>query len=71
MGYRNLIDAVDHSGGVVATARWQGYTEKLEKPSSPRREIGGAKTSRITGYAGKSVERREGGGRAGSSDEAE
>ena len=71
MDCRNLTDATDHSGGVVATAQWQGCTEQLEKPSSPRREIGGAKRSRITGYAGKTAERREGDGWAGSSDEAE
>ena len=34
MGNRKLIDAVTYSGGVVATARWQGHTEQLEKPSS-------------------------------------
>jgi len=71
MDCRNLTDAVDHSGGVVATARWQGCAAQLEKPSSPRREIGGAKRSRITGYTGKSAERREGGGWAGNSNEAE
>src|SRR5262249_12989154 len=30
------------SAGLVGTARWQGHAEQLEKPSSPRREIGGA-----------------------------
>ena len=53
MDRRNLTDAAGHSGGVVATARWQGYAEQLEKPSLPRREIGGAVT-RITGDTGKS-----------------
>src|SRR5712692_530592 len=52
MDCRNLTDATDHSGGVVATARWQGCAEQLEKPSSPRREIGGAKRSRITATTG-------------------
>src|SRR6266852_8205893 len=52
MDCRNLTDATDHSGGVVATARWQGCAEQLEKPSSPRREIGGAKRSRITAKTG-------------------
>ena len=37
-----------HSGGVTATARWQGCAKQLEKPSSPRREIGG-EGNRITG----------------------
>jgi hypothetical protein len=43
------------SAGLVGTARWQGHAKQLEKPSSPRREIGGA-GSRITGDPGKSVE---------------
>jgi len=30
------------SAGLVGTARWQGHAEQLERPSSPRREIGGA-----------------------------
>jgi RNA-directed DNA polymerase len=55
MGWRNLTDAASHSGGVVATARWQGCTEQLEKPSSPHREIDGAR-SRITEDTGKSAE---------------
>ena len=42
MGRRNLTDAAEHSGGVVAAARGPGCTEQLEKPSSPRREIDGA-----------------------------
>jgi len=52
---RKLTDAAQHSGGAVATARQQGHVEQLEKPSSSRREIGGA-GSRITGNNGKSVE---------------
>jgi hypothetical protein len=53
MERRNLADAAGHSGGVVATARRQGYAEQLEKPSSPRCEIIGA-GNRITGETGKS-----------------
>jgi len=30
------------SAGLVGTARWQGHAKQLERPSSPRREIGGA-----------------------------
>jgi hypothetical protein len=48
-----LTDGTRHSGGVTATARWQGCAEQLEKPSSPRREIGG-EGNRITGDTGKS-----------------
>ena len=43
MDGRKLADAYGRSGGVVATAWWQGRTEQLEKPSSSRREIGGAR----------------------------
>ena len=49
-----LTEAAKHSGGVTATARWQGCAKQLEKPSSPRREIGGA-GNRITGDTGKSA----------------
>ena len=52
MDGRRLTEA-DHSGGVTATARWQGCAKQLEKPYSPRREIGGA-GNRITGPTGKS-----------------
>jgi hypothetical protein len=55
MDRRKLTDAASHSGGVEATARWQGHAKQLEKPSPSRREIGGAE-SRITGDTGKSVE---------------
>ena len=55
MDRRKLTGAASHSGGVEATARWQGHAKQLEKPSSFRREIGGAE-SRITGDTGKSVE---------------
>ena len=43
MGRRSLADAVDHSGGVGATAWAQGHAEQLEKPSSSHRETGGAR----------------------------
>ena len=68
MARRKLTEAARHSGGVAAAARWQGCAKQLEKPSSPRREIGG-EGNRITGDPGKSVERREGGGGVRSSDE--
>src|SRR5450755_3791326 len=70
MDHRKLTEAVSHSGGVEATARWQGRAKQLEKPSSSRREIGGAgkpynwSTQEIGG-------RREGLGGAHSSGEAE
>src|SRR6266513_4885083 len=54
-GSSQLTEAAIHSGGVEATARWQGRAKQLEKPSSSRREIGGA-GSRITGAPRKSVE---------------
>jgi hypothetical protein len=41
--FRSLIGAGDYFGGVVGTARWQGHVEQLEKPSSPQREIVGAR----------------------------
>jgi hypothetical protein len=55
MARRKLTEAARHSGGVTAAARWQGCAKQLEKPSSPRREIGGER-NRITGNIGKSVE---------------
>jgi hypothetical protein len=36
MAHRRLAEAVGHSSGVLATARWQGRVEQLEKPSSSR-----------------------------------
>src|SRR6516165_10612658 len=54
-GSSQLTDAAIRFGGVIGTARRQGHAKQLEKPSSPRREIGGA-GSRITGDTGKSVE---------------
>jgi hypothetical protein len=65
---RKLTEAARHSGGVTAAARWQGCAKQREKPSSPRREIGGER-NRITGDTGKSGERREGGGEVRSSEE--
>jgi len=56
MGRRKLTEAPDHSGGVEATARWQGYTKQLERPSSSRSRNGRKQGSRITGNTGKSVE---------------
>ena len=55
MDRRKLTEAEEHSGGAIATARWQGYVEQLEKPSLSRREIGGA-GNRITGITRKAVE---------------
>src|SRR5262249_17029124 len=46
------------SAGLVGTARWQGHAEQLEKPSSPRREIGG-------GGKTYNPQHREDGGRGG------
>ncbi len=42
MARRRLAEAAGHSGGVAATARWQGRAEQLERPSSPHGEICGA-----------------------------
>ena len=42
MDRRKLTVAASHPGGVRAAARWQGHAKQLEKPSSSRREIGGA-----------------------------
>lgn len=55
MARRKLTAATRHSGGVVATARRQGCTGQLEKPSSSHSETDGAE-SRITGDTGKSAE---------------
>ena len=44
-GTSHLADAAGHSGGVRATARGQGRVEQLEKPSSPHRESGGARST--------------------------
>jgi len=65
-----LAEAAIHSGGVEATARWQGRAKQLENPSSSRREIGGAGKP----YNWRNQEiggRREGLGGAHSSEEAE
>jgi len=69
MARRKLTAATRHSGGVVATARRQGCTGQLEKPSSSHSETDGAE-SRITATPGNRRKTR-GGGRAGSSGEAE
>ena len=53
---RRLDDAVDRSGGVCSDGTEARTRWKLEKPSSPRREIVGAKVGRITGNPGKSAE---------------
>ena len=69
MNRRKLADAAIHSGGVIAT--YDGKRAKqLEKPSSSRRESGGAGKP----YNRKHREiggRREGDGGACSSGEAE
>jgi hypothetical protein len=36
MTQRRLAEAMSHSSGVLATARWQGRVKQLEKPSSSR-----------------------------------
>src|SRR2546425_347200 len=56
-------------GGVLATARWQGRIKQLEKPSSSQREIAGAGPTYNRRYREKEG-RREGDGRASSSEEA-
>jgi hypothetical protein len=43
MARRRLAEATCRSGGVVATARWQGLAEQPEKPSSSQGEISGAR----------------------------
>src|ERR1700750_1660286 len=43
MSSRPLTDTAVPLGGVEATARGQGHAEQLEKPSSSRREIAGAR----------------------------
>jgi len=56
MRWCTLTEAPGHSGGVLATAWWQGCAKQLEKPSSSRREIGGSWVGRITGATGKSAD---------------
>jgi hypothetical protein len=34
-----MAEALGQSGGVIATARKQGYAKQLEKPSPPQEEI--------------------------------
>jgi hypothetical protein len=70
MDRRNLAEAAIHSGGVKATARWQGRAKQLEKPSSSRCEIGGA--GKPYNWSNQEIGgRREGLGGASSSGEAE
>src|SRR5215467_14340452 len=69
MAGRKLTDAANHFGGVLATARWQGRIKELEKPSSPQREISGAGPTYNRQHREREG-RREGGGRARSSEEA-
>src|ERR1035438_9620558 len=67
---RNWLKRRRDFSGVVGTARWQGHAKQLEKPSSSRREIGGAGKP----YNRRHREiggRREGLGRVRSSEEAE
>jgi hypothetical protein len=69
-GSSHLTEAAIHSGGVEATARWQGHAKQLEKPSSSRREIGGAEKP-YNWSAQEIGGRREGLGGASSSGEVE
>src|SRR6516164_9088770 len=69
-GSSQLTDAARSFGGVIGTARRQGHAKQLEKPSSPRREIGGGRKP----YNRRHREvggRREGLGRVRSSEEPE
>src|ERR1700745_3571634 len=43
MSSRTLTDTAVHLGGGGGTARGKGHAEQLEKPSSSRREIAGAR----------------------------
>ena len=43
MQRRHLAEAAMPSGGVRATARWQGHAKQLEKPSSSHGDIDGAR----------------------------
>jgi hypothetical protein len=45
MGRRNKAETPDHSGGVRATAREQGQTTQLEKPSLSQGEIPGGSSA--------------------------
>jgi len=42
MKRRSWLMRRNTSAGLVGIARWQGHAKQLEKPSSSRREIGGA-----------------------------
>jgi hypothetical protein len=52
----NWLTRTARSGGVCSDGTETRMRWKLEKPSSPRREIVGAKVGRITGNPGKSAE---------------
>ena len=54
--WRRLAEATGFSGGVVATAWWQGHAKQLEKPSSSQGESPWRKVDLITGDTGKWVE---------------
>src|SRR5215467_1169967 len=69
MARRKLTEAANHFGGVLATARWQGRIQQLEKPSSSQREIAGAGPTYNRQHREKE-RRREGGGWARRSEEA-
>ena len=70
MDRRKLTDAARHSGGVIAAARWQECAKQLEKPSSSRRESGGA--GKPYNRPNREIDRRrEGSGWVRMSDEAE
>jgi len=45
MGRHTLADVPAYFGGVAAAARGQGRAEQLEKPSSPRLEMGGSRSA--------------------------
>jgi hypothetical protein len=36
-----MANALEHTGGVIATARGQGHAKQLEKPSLPQTEMAG------------------------------
>ena len=55
-GSSQLTDAAGRFGGVLGTARGQGHAKQLEKPSSSRREIGGAGKPYNRKNTGKVVE---------------
>jgi hypothetical protein len=56
MRCQNLTETARHSSGVLATARRQGHTEQLEKPSPPLVSNHRSKVGLITGDTGKWTE---------------